>query len=299
MVREEIEQPFFDARAEVLAAYLSTKGENMVSISPEDTYSYGTQNEIAALNLEKDEVTIKVRRKGLYDQLPEALFIEFPQEGTSAEKAAEIANQIASAKQFFRPFDEALNAPKIEMERYEQVAPEKIVGSLNNLIEFTGMQDLLTPRQTSMLNNIVPYLSKIIGDVYLTEQFITEFLGDEVKIIRSCVNTSEIPIEKLSTLGEARLGVNVILDQKAPDSNYGITLKVTPSNADKLMDYLPTNKFEKMETRGRKLIKILIHFLLPIENFPQILIEPKLEDCFSILDALKIGHNRLDFSMTL
>ncbi|HKL03614.1 MAG TPA: hypothetical protein VJ911_08060, partial [Cryomorphaceae bacterium] len=128
----------FDIRAEALAVNLLKNSKDLsenlsieqLLISPIGDRKRRVENDVQEVKkryFEQDTaLQINVNRKGLFDTLPENLFLKTNVFQDSPKKRTQaIEEQIKEARKFFLPFEQAAYQAKIEIEQVEQKYTER------------------------------------------------------------------------------------------------------------------------------------------------------------------------------
>ncbi len=187
---------------------------------------------------------LDINREGLYDILPEALFLH-PDEPceNDAEKAELLSKQVAAGRLFLLPFEEAFYQARIGVEYREQTAllrPDLFLATLfgeaetenSGPVETTVDDELTRSRRTLAL--ILPVIDQLIAQPELRKKALERILGKKVSIDITPPEIIPIPAELQSTLGEdSVLGENTVLGQSFMD---GIPTTKISIQIDKAME---------------------------------------------------------------
>ena len=254
------------------------------------------KTEIHKNSLGEKEFHIYLNREGLYDLLPEGFF-----HGHSAKYFKDRLETIAefrqrkkeekNARQFFIPLEQEFFQYWLNKELFEQnyfYAPETI----QEFIEFFGLNNLsLSMYQKASLFYILPYISKIAGNLELTQACFEIILQEHVQIRKCYEVLKEETGIKLPELNNCSLGVNSLLGNTCIDNNLQLIIEVGPlSDSNKLLSYL--------QGEQRKLIDRLIELFIQADLTTHVTILLNKQDEPFILGEQEY-ESRLNYSTTI
>jgi hypothetical protein len=256
----------FDVRAEVVAAALLADDENLI---PEQIIvaakghaqrrSHHEIKEIKKRIFDHDEVwQIEVNRKGLFDTLPERIFLRLDDDYPDAlAKAKAIERQIGEARKFFLPFEQALFLPRIEIEQLEQKWTEGLPKFVEDLWGLRAFADCLTARQAFLLCYLMPEAHRIAGDWDLTKLCFEAVLRKTIVFNFIAPLEYEIP-ETNAPTDEIELG-DLVLGESFRDDIPALEIAIEGISLAELPDCLPGGK-------RRKLLETLLYsYFLPLD----------------------------------
>ncbi len=211
----------FDIRPEALAASILAQDDSLsleqIVLAPVGPARRRSGPEIQQIQKrffpEMEVWQISMARKGLFDGLPEGLFLRTEEDYPSKiEKSKAITRQIQDARSFFLPFEQVLYWPRIEAEQLEQKWADHFPNFLSQLWGLDMFGDLLDDRQRFLLCYILPLSFKVAGNWPLTALCFQSVLGKEVTI--DFTAPVELPIPQSdSDPSNMRLGESVILGE--------------------------------------------------------------------------------------
>ncbi len=253
----------FDIKAETVAATMLAQDADLhveqLVISPRGAGKRRSNHEVREIRKRQydyDEVwLIEINRKGLFDTLPENLFLRIDDDyPDSKAKAKALDQQIIEARKFFLPFEQAMYQPRIESEQLEQQWTEGFPAFIEKIWGFPAFADCLTHRQRFLLSYLLPEAHRISGDWVLTRLCFEAVLRKEVTLKFMEPITYEIPSDtQTMDLGDLVIGESFRDDIPALEvSINGVTLN-------DLDDYLPDGK------RRRVLEELLYNYFLPLD----------------------------------
>jgi len=194
------------------------------------------------------ECNIFLHREGIYDTLPEALFLSYSgqffkdKEETIAEFRKHDAEE-ASARLFFKPIEQEYFKLRIHKEIFEQnffYTPQGI----EEFIDFFNLNSLeLTDYQKSAMFFILPHIPKIAGNLDLIQTCFEIFIHEQVQITLDFCDEEIIGIGLNAQLNKSILGINSVLGEKLTDCRPMIKVEIGPLyNAENLHSFLFGNK---------------------------------------------------------
>lgn len=255
----------FDVRAEVIAAELlaqdATLTAEQIIVAPRGHAQRRSHHEIREIKKRfyAEEVwQIDVNRKGLFDTLPERLFLRLDDDYENAlAKAKAIERQIEDARKFFLPFEQAIFLPRIDLERLEQRWTEGLPKFIENLWGLRSFTDCLTARQAFLLCYLMPEAQRIAGDWNLTKLCFEAVLKKTVtfRFIEPLVYEtpeSDVPPDEIE-VGD------LILGDSFRDDIPALEIGIEEVTLAELPDCLPGGKRRKL------LEELLYSYFLPLD----------------------------------
>lgn len=281
----------FDIRAEVLARLLAEKEELTVEqllFRPCNYFQRWGRSDVLEIsddysfNLEKTIYNFDVSREGLYDILPDSLFLHpdepYPDEVAKSEALSE---QEAAARKFLLPFDQLFYWLRIENEQREHQVELQIEYWWQKLLVEKGSPidySRLDTHQKELITFLLPYITDIIGDWTLTAQWLSLILNTSVQIEEVPPTLFVLP-EKIKTrLGSGLLGQDFVLGDSFSDGIPGVQIKIEELLPDTLSNYL-------IDGKDRLLLEEeLLPLFLPIETPYNIRLGLKMESTYFKLE---------------
>jgi hypothetical protein len=211
-------------------------------------------------NEDGKECNVFVNKEGLYDILPEGFF-----HSSSAKYFKDIKETIEEFKihkeeekngrRFFLPLEQEFFKYFVHKEIFEQnffYAPETV----EEFIDFFDLDKLeLNIYQKASLFFILPHISKIAGNISLTETCFMIILQEPIKIEKIYTPLVIKTDMHFSALGKPLLGYNSLIGDSYIDYNPGIMIKIGPLiNSNALMSFL-------CGTKRRVLIRLMDLFM--------------------------------------
>jgi hypothetical protein len=261
----------FDIRAEALAAALLARAAEaqekldveQVIVAPQGTARRRSNREVKAVRkkqYEQDTVLfIEIHRKGLFDTLPEGLFLRLNEEYDSPLiRTRAIAQQIKDARKFFLPFEQALYLPRIEAEGLEQEWTERFPHFIEEIWGLPNFADCLDSRQRFLLCHLLPEAYRITGNWELTGLCFEAVLQKPVDL--RFIAPLNHPNPDAGKLGEGRLlGVDSVLGESFRDDMPALEVSIKGVTALDLPDFMEGGK------KLRILRELLYTYLLPLD----------------------------------
>jgi|GEM_PF-1951737 len=261
----------FDIRAETLAANLLTResgnenfGIDQIIISPIGSARRRVAEDVAEIKRKYYEgqdnaLMIEINRKGLFDTLPERLFIKLEKEyDTPKKRTKAIERQIKDARKFFLPFEQAMYHPRIETERLEEKWTEGFPDFIHRIWGLNEFGKALDDRQKFLLCYLIPEAYRVVGNWKLTSLCFKAVLKKPVKLTFAKPLTLENPNGDIPA-NELVLGENAVMGTHFQDDIPSLEVEVSEVTLDELPDYLEGGDSLKV------LEDLLYSYFLPLD----------------------------------
>ena len=263
----------FDIRAEVLARLLIEKHDlttEQVLFRPQQYFQRWGRRDVLEVSeehsygLDKDTVCLDISRESLFDTLPESLFFHpddnYPDDVYRIKKLSE---QEAAARKFLLPFEQLFYWLRLDNECREYTAENKLETWWQYLLAdgYTPLSDsLMDAEQRDILTHVLPYLSDIVGNWALTEQWLSIFMKTPIKLLEIPPPQYILPEDVQKRMGEGVLGQDFVIGNSFSDGIPALKIKIDNLSPDALQDYL-------IEGHNRKILEQdLLSLLLPVET---------------------------------
>lgn len=181
-------------------------------------------SETGKYEIGRETLEIHLNRTGLYDGLPEAVFHAFGADNNSsgeemARDSVRLKSEEKQARLFFKPFEnEIFLKGALLVTQENQTLNSVYLNFLNRLIPELWNTDPGVPKDlTSKLEMLLPYATKITGNIDLMAQSLKFILNEKVVIQYSTAEPPRIEdtVEKSGfSLGGGQLGKNMVLGTK-------------------------------------------------------------------------------------
>jgi len=261
----------FDIRLETLAATLLKQAEGSLKEFDLDNIvvsALGTERRRVGRDVEKikkkyydyeDALLIQTNRKGLFDTLPENLFVRVDEAYESAKaRTKAFQQQRKDARKFFLPFEQAIYHPRIVAEQLEQKYTEGFPNFIHKVWGFEEFDDCLTDRQRFLLCYLLPEAYRIVGNWHLTGLCFEAVLQKPISIKFVAPKTLDNPNKNMPS-NEMRLGDNAIIGDKFQDDVPALEVFVKGVTYNDLPDFLEDGK-------KRKLLEDLLYsYFIPLD----------------------------------
>lgn len=261
----------FDVRTETLAATflaqadgnLKDFGLEQLVVAARGNAKRRSGNDVAGAKrkfYDHDTVLlIEVNRKGLFDTLPERLFLRLDEEYKDAKtRTKAITQQIAEARKFFLPFEQAIYHPRIEAEQLEQKYTETFPEFINNIWGLPDFADCLDERQRFLLCYLLPEAYRVVGNWKLTGLCFEAVLQKPVNLQFIAPMELEIPNSDLPS-NEMRLGDDAIVGETFKDDMPALEVIIKGVTYSDLPEFLPGG------AKRRILEELLYNYFLPLD----------------------------------
>jgi hypothetical protein len=204
---------------------------------------------------------IAVQRKGLYDHLPQGLFLtlETAPHENSVEVARRTEQQIAAARQFLLPFEQAMYLPRIETEILEKDLTIDFPFFLETFWDLEPHQAYLTQQQRHQLYYFLPEAHRIVGDWTTTALFFEQILGHTVRIRPIAPLVQKVPMSE-NSIDKCCLGEDTYFGGTFLDDIPALEVSILDVTQTELPDFLPDG------TQRNVLENILYEYFLPLES---------------------------------
>jgi hypothetical protein len=208
---------------------------------------------------------LELSRDGFYDMLPQNLIHaarndapEKDVDGMIKEYQVQKKQQKA-ARLFFQPFENEIFSYGVEIEGFEQDFLSKLNGFLvpDMFYEFWGISKDLPPILVSKFIRILPYAYKIVGDVNLACQILSSLIEEKVSV-SSKGHQKYLDEEQSITLGDVRLGLELITGNSYDDYSSHFNLQIGPLVNSNFSEYIHDGAMKKF-------IDLFYQYFFPIE----------------------------------
>jgi hypothetical protein len=201
---------------------------------------------------------LELRRDGLYDGLPEAIF-HGAGTGRSMKRNAEEDRHEQRARDFFLPFEQ--EAHRLRMALRAQA--DGAIASGSGHTEATALAALwMLPRNLNKVDRerllyVLPYANSIIGDLEATAACFAQVLGYPVRITRHMPTPLPVSEQLQAQLGGAALGVDFVAGDRFHDGWPMLEVEVLEIPATILADPATRRRLHTLTT-------LLSGYLLPV-----------------------------------
>lgn len=261
----------FDIKVETLAATLLAQAEGNLKdfgleqmvVAPKGSDKRRYSNDVEKVKRKYYDhdiaLLLEANRKGLFDTLPEHLFVRMDEayESPKARTRAFI-QQRKEARKFFLPFEQAIYHPRIETEQLEQKYTEGFPDFIHKVWGLDEFDDCLTDRQKFLLCYLLPEAYRTVGDWNLTGLCFEAVLQKPIDIRFVAPKQLENPTKNI-TASDMRLGEDSIVGDSFMDDMPSLEVYVRAVTYNDLPDYLEDGKKRKI------LEKLLYSYFIPLD----------------------------------
>lgn len=289
----------FDIRVESLAAYIVAsqkpgEQENTMAqllINPLGGDRRRTRRDLESIRkryFDADSaIQIDVNRKGLYDGLPERLFLRLEEDYENARARTKAINfQRSEARKFFLPFDQALYHPRIEVELKEQHYNERFPAFIETLWGLDAYSDCLNDKQKFLLCFLFPQAQYIVGNWYFVGLVFESVLQKPVDLNFTEPQTFSSPGADKTT-AELTLGEDAMVGDTFRDDLPALEITIKGVTMSDLFDYLEGGKTRRLIT------ELLCSYFLPLDLSYKLEIKVTEDTMHFDLDSAVLGVNTL------
>jgi len=276
--REEINDLYTNFRGEVIAAGAVDNGfdRDRVLLKRREGKSRETDKEIADIEYKEDYegdgsniLLIKTNRRGMYDNLPEALFhsglgLKHYNKENLLETIRRQDKEEFYVRRFFSLYETEIDRSRIEISRieFEYDRPNRHRTYVNTLGQFWSVIYQMDTRAAILFSRTIPYIAEIRNRYANISQALSLIMGYSINIKPF---RREIKV-KMDTprMGMMKLGINSTLKGKQYEKYASVEINMP---ADAIKDLLP-------QARKRKIIEALLEFFMPEDIKTEIKLRP-------------------------
>lgn len=294
----------YDIRAEVLINHLLHNqvirgNQYWVSHQGQFTRSYRSDvlgAKILDFNYDATQlIDLELSRDSLYDVLPEnfthSTQNEIPNKGveTMIQEHKIRKQQEKSARKFFSPFENEFFSVGVATETFEHQTFEALNGSEVPALFYT-LWDISAEFPSYLVSKFIrllPYAYKIVGDIPLTIEILSELLEEKVHLHDNEYEQYTDKTQEIHLGEEIILGVDSIIGIDYQDYTKHFILEIGPVEKAPFSDYI-------LQGKRSKFIKMFCEHFFPIEVEIQIVVLPSEKDKqfkFTQEQHLVLGYN--------
>jgi hypothetical protein len=210
----------------------------------------------------QEVVYLDVNREGLYDTLPEMLFFDPAMDGVEeTEKTGYLARQQEASRRFLLPFEQTFYQARIDLEVAERRAVREMSGWLGRVFRLeVPAGSPVDPEKLAAFALVLPLVPGVVGKPDRAARLLSSVLGKPVTVVAGPPAPCDLPPAQQSVLGEALLGVDLVLGALFADGIAPLAVTIAGVDADEAGDWLPGG-------RHRLLVEDqLLPYLLPAEQ---------------------------------
>jgi type VI secretion system protein ImpH len=277
----------FDIRAEVLARLLSEKHDlslEQILFRPRDFFQRWGRRDVLEVSegysskMEKTTICLDVCREGLFDILPDGLFLH-PDDPYPDNKAQSLAlsEQESAARKFLLPFEQLFFWLAIENEFREYESENQLETWWQQYLSdeySTFDKSQLNDKQKEIYEQLAPHLPDIVGNWSLTEEWLSLLLKTKISLQEVPPKVYDLPEVVQKRMGEGVLGQDFVIGSTFSDGIPIVQISIKGLTPDNLHDYL--NQGDQRELIENELLPIF----LPIETPYEISIGVKTQSTF-------------------
>jgi hypothetical protein len=266
-----------DIKAEILVADLMEEGftdsDFLISFSSAFKRSYSkdiiktvkTRN-----NSYREILEIYLARDGLYDLLPEGLFHVAPDAAVASGKGMASDSKKETrieeeTRKFFQPFENEFFYQRVQLELQERSILQRLnENTLEDFfLNFWKIDQSLPKELIIKLSAMLPFSKEIVGDFEMTASCLAAILDE--KVTYTVAYTSEPGVDNIEStddknfsLGEARLGVNLVTGGEYIENCKTIRFLIGPLKKTYLTPYLKNGNIARF-------IECFCNYFVPME----------------------------------
>jgi type VI secretion system protein ImpH len=222
--------------------------------------------------MQKKLTLLEVCREGMFDTLPEGVFLsaEFENRDTIYQ-AKTLSEQEVAARKLLLPFEQLFYWLLFDNAKHEVSFESNLTKYWERLFDCSNpFLEAFSEQDKEILLQLLPVLPEVVGNWPLTAQWLSFFLERQVEIKEIPPPTYPISKEMQKPLGEGVLGGDVLLGVTFLDWIPGVEIKLSIDKG-AVTEYLPEGK------QRRLLEDYLLPMLLPIETPYQFNLSTELE----------------------
>jgi Type VI secretion, TssG len=198
---------------------------------------------------------IEVHRKGLYDKLPQGLFLSSVSGDNKIESARQRDQAMRQARRFFHPLEQGMYQPRLAAAQMEQQWMQELPDFLEKFWGLDAYQAELTDVQRHLLYSLLPEAHRIVGDWAMTALVFEQLIGQPVQIRRVAPRKHELP-HAPQPMNAIALGEGSYLGGMFQDDMPALEIHILDITEETLFDFL-------VGGRQRKVLETILypHFL--------------------------------------
>jgi hypothetical protein len=281
----------YSIRAEAFIGNLLSQGytfDDMI-VEFESSHKKHWDNDILTCEKNGEKFVFRLSRDGLFDSLPEFLFLK-PLEGGAEDQQMimEFNNkQRTNTNVLFNPVENEVFHKRVELEIHEN----DILSSLHTydfdvLKNFWRIDEDIANKYKAKFIKVLPLLHSIAGDFALTAKCLAYFLDVPVewKIEKTILPVQLSEDKEVEGLGDYYCGENMIMSGPLFEISHLFLVKIGPVPANEIIQYLENGEKNNM-------IKYFGSYFLPLEYNLAIDLEVNSSDLQFSLENSYLGFN--------
>jgi Type VI secretion, TssG len=299
----------FDIRATVVGRLLAQQNDlnpNQILFKPTQYYQRWGRRDVLSVEAIADDdeintICLEVSHEGMYDILPEGLFLH-PEDDyeDNLKRIQAFSQQEAAGRKFLLPFEQMFYWLRVENEfreaRLETQADtwwQEQVADATPLLLPQNPEDAADAAERETIKILMlPYLTEIVGNWSVASQWLSLFLKTEVQIQEIPPPTYDLSEAHQKRLGEGTLGEDFILGTTFWDGIPAVQILLQQLTAENISQFLPKNKQRII------LEEELLALLLPIETHYEIELGVEVPSTDFYLDDAR-NSNILGYTTTI
>jgi hypothetical protein len=257
----QIEEIAHDIRAEIIVNELIQSNaltENNIIIANEGQFSRAYRHDILSTNIIDDNfdsreyLKLQLSRDSIYDTLPEG-FMHSPSDNGTEKSVNQMIREHkhqkkkeAESRNFFSPFENEIFHYRTKIENTERDFLYKLNGSkpLEFFYEFWGLSKDFPAVLVSKLIQLLPYAYKIVGDIDLCCRCLASIIEEPIHFKTSGSKEYSDNKEEI-TLGDNRLGIDLICGNSYMDYSYNVTIEIGPITNNPFVKFINDGEIKK------------------------------------------------------
>ncbi len=273
-IKEKIDTLPYDLRVETILACLFeeedlTSDKLLISKESQFKRSYSKdvlKSEIVDFDYDTNQLLrVSISRDGIYDVLPEAYF-HYPKYNKPKKSIEEMTGEYRKQKQeeeearkFFLPFENELFYHALKTERLEKDFFLELNGSkpFDFFYDFWGIDRSLPSLLIAKFIRLLPYAYKIVSNLPLTVDCLQYLLKEKVEVLEIGYK-EQSESEQTSTLGDSRLGLDLIAGSNYVDYSLYLEFKIGPLKSSLFSEYIHEGDYKRF-------LDIFFEYFLPME----------------------------------
>lgn len=281
----------FDIRAEVLARLIAERydlSKEQLLVRHRNYFQRQGRKEVLEISdgfsdsLEKTMVCLDISREGLFDILPEDIFLH-PDEiyATNLTRSQALTEQEVFARKLFYPLEQLFfymglenECKEHELENQLETIWQQYIPDSVSIFKGSSLDD----DQKAIIKYLIPYLPEIIGNWPLTEQWLSMIMKTPILLKEIPFISHDLPEEVQKRVGGILLGQDFILGNQFSDGLPILHLLIEDLTPDNIADFLEDGVQRKL------LEEELLSIFLPIETSYEIRLGLKTQSTFFKLE---------------
>jgi hypothetical protein len=255
----------YNVKAETVISNLLANGFNPdhILIDFKSSHKKNWDNDILSSDFNGQDLTLKLSRDGLFNTLPEYLFLLSMDNREYRVESVQEFNQMQedNTRLFFHPLENEIFNQLVALESQEnQILYDLATYAFRNLNNFWKIDTRIGMRNYARLSKVMPFLHSIVGNFKLTAKCLEFLLEENVewKMEERIVHVNFIRDEVIKPLNQCECGDNMFTCGDYTVTVSMVVFTIGPIAGSEIVEFLPAGN-------KRNLINIFQNYFIPME----------------------------------